>query len=90
LTDYNGVDVNQTAEYIEITASGYIDQVLQSDGWDTPSPREYCDEKTAPLPDDAVDRLYKSHPMESTSENASLCASHGLSYRTLLGELLYA
>jgi hypothetical protein len=28
--------------------------------------------------------------MEGTSENASLSASHGFSYRTLLGELLYA
>jgi hypothetical protein len=50
LTDYYGVDVSQTAEYIDLTASGYSDRVLQRHGWDTLSPRESCDEKTAPLP----------------------------------------
>jgi hypothetical protein len=40
LDDYNGVDVNQTAEHIELTACGYINRVLLSHGWDTPSPNE--------------------------------------------------
>jgi ribonuclease HI len=32
LQDYNGVDVNQIADYIERSAEGYIDRVLQSHG----------------------------------------------------------
>jgi hypothetical protein len=32
---FEKVDVNQTAEYIELTASGYLDRVLQSHGWDS-------------------------------------------------------
>jgi hypothetical protein len=72
LQDYNGVDVNQTADYIELSAEGYIGRVLQSHGWDTPSPKESVDDKTAPLPTDAVDRLYKSPagPKEGTEEHA--------------------
>jgi hypothetical protein len=30
LQDYNGVDVQQTADYIELSAVGCIDRVLQS------------------------------------------------------------
>lgn len=92
MDDCNGVDVNQTADYIELTATGYIDRVLKSHGWDTPSPKESDDEKAAPLPVDAVDRLYGSPPgpAEGTTEHADLAQSQGFSFRTLLGELLYA
>ena len=84
--------MTQTADYIELTSSGYIDRLLQSHGWATPSPRESADEKTAPLPVDTVDRLYSSKPgpPEGTPEHAALSESQGFSYRTLLGELLYA
>ncbi|KAG7359997.1 reverse transcriptase RNA-dependent DNA polymerase [Nitzschia inconspicua] len=92
LSDYNGVDVHQTADYIELTSAGYIDRLLRSHGWDTPSPHESSDDRSAPLPVDAVDRLYQSPagPSEGSPEHADLCASQGFSYRTLLGELLYA
>ncbi|KAG7338168.1 reverse transcriptase RNA-dependent DNA polymerase [Nitzschia inconspicua] len=92
LSDYNGVDVHQTADYIELTSAGYIDRLLRSHGWDTPSPHESSDDRSAPLPVDAVDRLYQSPagPSEGSPEHADLCDSQGFSYRTLLGELLYA
>ncbi|KAG7361414.1 reverse transcriptase RNA-dependent DNA polymerase [Nitzschia inconspicua] len=92
LSDYNGVDVHQTADYIELTSAGYIDRLLRSHGWDTPSPHESSDDRSAPLPVDAVDRLYQSPagPSEGSPEHAALCDSQGFSYRTLLGELLYA
>ncbi|KAG7341264.1 helicase domain protein [Nitzschia inconspicua] len=92
LSDYNGVDVHQTADYIELTSAGYIDRLLRSHGWDTPSPHESSDDRSAPLPVDAVDRLYQSPagPSEGSPEHADLCESQGFSYRTLLGELLYA
>ncbi|KAG7340746.1 reverse transcriptase RNA-dependent DNA polymerase [Nitzschia inconspicua] len=92
LSDYNGVDVHQTADYIELTSAGYIDRLLRSHGWDTPSLHESSDDRSAPLPVDAVDRLYQSPagPSEGSPEHADLCASQGFSYRTLLGELLYA
>jgi hypothetical protein len=74
LQDYNGVDVNQIADYIELSAEGCIDRVLQSHSWDSSSPKESVDDKTAPLPTDAVDRLYKSPsgPKEGTEEHAVL------------------
>ncbi|KAG7374842.1 reverse transcriptase RNA-dependent DNA polymerase [Nitzschia inconspicua] len=92
LSDYNGVDVHQTSDYIELTSAGYIDRLLRSHGWDTPSSHESSDDRSAPLPADAVDRLYQSPagPSEGSPKHADLCASQGFSYRTLLGELLYA
>ena len=32
VTDYNGVDVNQCKEYIELHCSNYIDRVVRSHG----------------------------------------------------------
>jgi hypothetical protein len=92
LQDYNGVDVNQTADYIELSAAGYVDRVLQSHGWDTPSPKVSVDDMTASLPTDAVNLLYTSPPgpKEGPEEHAVLSDHQGFSFRTLLGELLYA
>ncbi|KAG7350884.1 reverse transcriptase RNA-dependent DNA polymerase [Nitzschia inconspicua] len=86
LSDYNGVDVHQMADYIELTSAAYIDRLLHSHGWDTPSPHESSDDRSAPLPVDAVDRLYQSPagPSEVSPEHAALCDSQGFSYRTLL------
>ena len=36
---YNGIDVNQTQDYIKISCETYIDRVLQTHGWATPSPQ---------------------------------------------------
>ncbi|KAG7344102.1 reverse transcriptase RNA-dependent DNA polymerase [Nitzschia inconspicua] len=61
-------------------------------GWDTPCPHESSDDRSAPLPVDAVDGLYQSPAGHSkgSPEHAALCDYQGFSYRTLLGELLYA
>ena len=34
---YNGLDVHQTAHYIKIHCKTYIDKMLQTHGWDSPS-----------------------------------------------------
>jgi hypothetical protein len=52
---YNGLDVSQNTECVELTASGYVDRALQSLGWDTPSPRVSTHEKNAALHFDADD-----------------------------------
>ena len=34
LEDFNGIDVNQHKEYIEISCPDYIDRVIRSHGWE--------------------------------------------------------
>ena len=90
-TDYNGIDLIQTNEYIEISCGNYIDRVARSHGWSTPEPDETISKPTAPLPDKCLDHIYREHgPQEGTKEHHTLQQHQGFSYRTLLGELLYA
>ena len=46
VTDYNGVDIIQTPDYIEMSCGNYIRRLLKSHGWDTASSK--------PLPLDAL------------------------------------
>ena len=49
VTDYNGVDITQTPDYIEISCKNYIARLLKSHGWDTKSPLESKLESTLTL-----------------------------------------
>jgi len=37
---YNGIDLNQTCNYIKVLCESFIDCVLQTHGWNQPSPNE--------------------------------------------------
>ena len=37
VTDYNGMDIIQTLDYIKVSCKNYILRLLKSHGWDTPS-----------------------------------------------------
>jgi Reverse transcriptase (RNA-dependent DNA polymerase) len=88
--DFNGLDVTQYDDSIKLSCEKYIDRVLTTHGWATPSP-PHPSKPVAPLPVDAVTSLYQhTGPPESSQEHAALTAKHGFAYRTLLGELLYA
>ena len=87
LTQFNGVDVHQYNDSIVISAESYLDRVMKSHKWTTPSDKP----TTLPVPADTVNtaHLHTGFP-EGTSEYAALANKHGFAYRTLLGELLYA
>ena len=90
LRDFNGLDVHQYDDSIMLSCEKYIDRVLQTHMWTTPS-EPHPSKQVTPLPTDAVTALYKHiGPAENTPEHAALVAKHGFAYRTLLGELLYA
>ena len=62
---------------------------MRTHGWETHSPDTTVN--ATPLPTEAINHLYKeTGPQEGTPEHAALTEKHGFSYRTLLGELLYA
>ena len=86
--DFNGIDVHQTNEYIEISCANYIDRVMISHGWDKERPKETGN--LSPMPKDALEKLYKQQgPKEGTPEHAKLEKEQGFGYRTLLGELMF-
>jgi hypothetical protein len=92
VTDFNGVDVHQRQSYIELSVETYISRLLKSHGWDTPPTHESDSAFATPLPPSAVDMIYSgaAGPAEHSEAHATLQDKHGFSYRTLLGELLYA
>jgi hypothetical protein len=90
--DYNGIKITQTRQYNEISCPDYIDRIARSHGWSDPDNDEIQSHPTTPLHERSLDYIYDEPrgPSEGTSEHAELQSSHGFSYRTLLGELLYA
>jgi hypothetical protein len=57
-TEFNGVDVLQTRDYIKVSSASYIHRLLKTHGWDTPvdtssAPRE-------PLPPDSYISVYNT------------------------------
>merc|ERR1712115_22364 len=92
LDDYNGVAIQQTATHTTLSTGPYIQRVLRSHGWNTPPSHSPFSDKLSPLPVDAIPTMYKakSGPPEQSDEHRALERDKGFSYRTLLGELLYA
>ena len=90
LEDFNGINVRQCDDSIAISCQTYIERVLKTHKWDTPSEPTLC-KPVSPLPDDAINNLYNNAgPAEGTPAHVALAIKNGFSYRTLLGELLYA
>jgi Reverse transcriptase (RNA-dependent DNA polymerase)/GAG-pre-integrase domain len=88
---FNGVDVTQTREYIMVSCESYIRRMLTKHGWDSAKPNESDTENLDPLPDTlarAIDAA--TGPADNTPEAAALVNKHGFTYRSVLGELIYA
>ena len=92
INDYNGVDVNQQKEYIEITASNYIDLVFTSHGWNDTVKTLAPVKPLAPMPEDSVFKVFVTthNIIEGSAAHKDLEKKMGFSYRCRLGELLYA
>jgi len=56
-TKYNGVDLLQTQDYIKISCESFIDQVLQTHGWDKSSPVDKGHHDIVPISTKSVDKL---------------------------------
>ena len=96
--DFNGVDIIQSKQYIEISCQKYIDRVLKSHGWETQSKNEQTlainslttEKPISLIPSDANEKIYTSDgPLEGTKEYKLLSEKFGFKYRTLLGELMF-
>ena len=92
VNDFNGIDIHQCKEYIEISAESYIDRLLKTHGWDTPSAKSKDPKRPpVPIPSTGIDSMYKEMgPLDHTVKHAVLEKANNFKYRTLLGELMYA
>jgi hypothetical protein len=88
---YNGLDVHQTRHYIKLSCETYINRLLSTHGWETPSPNSSDRPDLVPLHPDVATRIaLLVGPAEGTPEHHELAQKVGFSYRQLLGELIYA
>ena len=93
IDDFNGVDVSQYADRTVLSCAKYIERVMRSHGWNATGPNEdgETSKPQSPLPAESIAALYSTPGVkEGTPEFETLVKNHGFSYRTLLGELLYA
>ena len=91
LEAYNGVDVQQTRDTVSLSCHTYIARVLRTHGWSSPDHKNHESSKASPLPVDCSEQMYKEvGPAEGTRQHSALAEEQGFSFRTVLGELLYA
>jgi Reverse transcriptase (RNA-dependent DNA polymerase) len=91
LTTFNGVDIDQTADYVKVSCRSYLCRFLKAHDWDTPNLNESDNESLEPLPDSlslAIDT--DIGPLAGTPAAHALETKFGFAYRSVLGELLYA
>ena len=64
--EYNGVQVEQSSDFVSISAGKYIDHVLKTHAWDKPSPHKVTSKhKAIQLSVDIAPSLYKEEgPLE--------------------------
>ena len=91
LTKFNGVQVEQSKQYIRIYSTDYIDRLLARHGWVTPSTTDDCPSFTKEPMSSPTYKQIDSEvgPPEHSSEGIALTHASGFSYRQLLGELIY-
>ena len=93
LSSFNGYDVLQTADYIQLSAESYLRRVFKGHDWEKPAKREssLTAQPKSPLTDKEAKLLYdvKPGPKEGSPEHAKLARDVGYGYRNLLGEVLH-
>jgi len=88
--DFNGVDIEQSIEYIQISCANYIDCVLTTHNWTTAANMKPSLKPVGPLPVDAIQKIYQElGPAEGTAEHQALEETCGFGDWTLLGEMMY-
>ena len=89
LMKFNGLEVEQTRDYIRLHCTTYISTLLQKYSWDTPS----LDESSVkePIPSTMFKQIdIEFGPPEHSPEAIELEAQVGFSYRAVLGTLMYS
>ena len=90
LKRYNGVDIDQTQDYIKLHANTYLDKILLGHSWIDPTQKMH--HKPIPMQSDSeyINNIESSTPPATESNKISLQHDTGFNYRQAIGELLYA
>ena len=88
VSHYNGIDFLQTRDYIKMHAQSYIAKILENHGWSAAGKGET--RLVEPLHPSAMKELETTEGPENDADIASLEREAGFSYRTALGELIFA
>ena len=89
IKDFNGIDIEQANNHVQISCKNYINWLCISHGWKT-LPNNLPSHPTAPIPEDSIQLIYKDTGLtEGTKEAAILEEKAGFNYCTLLGEMMY-
>jgi Reverse transcriptase (RNA-dependent DNA polymerase)/GAG-pre-integrase domain len=90
LRRFNGVDIDQTRDYVKISCESYIANMMNVHAWTVPSAAE-TGRLSEPLSPSDYDKLQRAEGFaEGTAEHRALETKFGFAYRSLLGELVYA
>jgi hypothetical protein len=92
LTKFNGIDVDQTCDFVKLSCSSYLHRVLKAHSWEQPNNRATDGHNIIPISDESVKclSLAADGPAEHSPSHRTLEKDVGFSYRQVLGELIYA
>jgi dUTP pyrophosphatase len=90
LSRYNGVDIDQTSNYIKIHAETYINKILEGHSWFDQNKSMH--HKPIPMQSDSnyIHSIESSEPPILEKDKILLQHEMGFNYRQGIGELLYA
>ena len=89
VTDFNGIDIENSRDYIQIYFHNYIDKVMIYHCWDVYKSKVPA-KPPSPIPPDSVKELFSySRSKEGTKEHKDLEEKAGFNYRTVIGYLLH-
>ena len=92
LVSFNGVDVKQTRDYIQITCESYIDKFLEHYGWSSTACRESGEKPIEPIALSTIPQLFTDYDNNINANEATLLGIEviaGFSYRSVLGCIIY-
>jgi hypothetical protein len=86
---HNSINIIQTRDYVKIGWESYIDRMMMTHGWDSPSRKD--SPRSTPITSNVANclMLLKSPPKKS-SEAKQIAIKAGFSYCNVLGGLIYA
>jgi len=89
---YNGIDLDQTHDYIKVSCESFIDCMLQRmHGWNQPSPNEKDRHDIAFISPEAIGKLQQlKGNVEGTAKHKQIEKEVGFGYQQVLGKLIYA
>jgi Reverse transcriptase (RNA-dependent DNA polymerase) len=96
LTTSNGVQVEQSSDYIRVHCTQYIERLVTNHGWDTPADTDNSSchnnaKSHEPLSHKLIQQIDKEiGPPEHSPKGQTLVRERVFKYRQLLGELMYA